>query len=184
MATLTPLPFFNQLFDSLSAQFQPPPWVVEQVHQRVVLLINHVLMQEPEAMARLARRSGSVARVAWRQFHIHLQVTPAGLLDLAPPELAPDLSLALTEESPVELVQNVLKSRKPAVRIEGDVQLAAEINWIAEHVRWDLEEDLSRVVGDGPAHGLVTFCQRAAQAVKEFVTRFAATSIVRDKDGA
>ncbi|MFX9915838.1 hypothetical protein ABTP64_18690, partial [Acinetobacter baumannii] len=72
---------------------------------------------------------------------------------------------------------------KPPVRIEGDVQFAAEINWIVDHVRWDLEEDLARVVGDGPAHAAVQAVKSLARGLKDFVTRFPATSIVRDKDG-
>jgi hypothetical protein len=40
------------------------------------------------------------------------------------------------------------------VRIAGDVQLAAEVQWLVDHVRWDLEEDLSRVIGDAPAHAM------------------------------
>ena len=52
------------------------------------------------------------------------------------------------------LAQAVLRGDKPAVRIEGDVQLAAEVNWLADHVRWDMEEDLARIVGDVPAHTL------------------------------
>jgi hypothetical protein len=43
------------------------------------------------------------------------------------------------------------------VRIAGDVQFAAEINWLVEHVRWDLEEDLSRLIGDAPAHAMATW---------------------------
>ena len=54
----------------------------------------------------------------------------------------------------MELAQAALRGDKPAVRIAGDVQFAAEINWLVEHVRWDLEEDLSRLVGDAPAHAI------------------------------
>ncbi|MBK7503296.1 MAG: hypothetical protein IPI14_12305 [Polaromonas sp.] len=47
----------------LAGKVQPPTWVVDELHQRLVLLLNHVLMQEPEAMARLARvRGKSCAR--------------------------------------------------------------------------------------------------------------------------
>lgn len=37
---------------------------------------------------------------------------------------------------------------KPAVSIEGDVQLAAEVAWLVDNLRWDVEEDLSRLIGD------------------------------------
>ena len=70
------------------------------------------------------------------------------------------------------------------MHIEGDVQLAAEINWLADHVRWDVEEDLARLLGDGQAHMLVQGVRRLAQGLKQFVTQFPATSVVRDKGGA
>jgi ubiquinone biosynthesis protein UbiJ len=72
-------------------------------------------------------------------------------------------------QSPFELVQNLLQGKKPDVRIEGDVQLAAEINWLADHVRWDIEEDLSRIVGDVPAR----FMTQAAQRIREAISRIA-----------
>lgn len=183
MAQASPFSLIDRLFDRASA-LQPPSWVVDEFQRRAVLLINHVLMQEPEAMARLARQQGRIAGVQWRLFDIKLLITPAGLLDLAPPGTVSDLLLSVTETSPVALVQAAVAGQKPPVRIEGDVQLAAEINWIADHVRWDLEEDLARLVGDGPAHALVQGAKNLARGLKDFVTRFPATSIVRDRDGA
>jgi ubiquinone biosynthesis protein UbiJ len=45
-----------------------------------------------------------------------------------------------------------LRGDKPSIRIEGDVQFAAEINWLVDNVKWDVEEDLARLIGDVPAH--------------------------------
>ena len=172
MATQSPFPFLDTLFDKLGAGLQPPAWAVEEAHQRMVLLINHVLMQEPEAQARLARQSGRVTEARWRMFSIRLAATPAGLLEVAPAQGTPDLTLTLTEESPWALAQAALRGDKPPVRIEGDVQLAAEVNWLVDNVRWDLEEDLSRLMGDAPAHALAQAGRAMAQALRRFaVTR-------------
>jgi ubiquinone biosynthesis protein UbiJ len=40
------------------------------------------------------------------------------------------------------------------VRIEGDAELAGVFLGVVESLRWDVEEDLSRVVGDVLAHRL------------------------------
>src|SRR3989344_429854 len=46
-----------------------------------------------------------------------------------------------------------------------------------DHVRWDVEEDLARVIGDAPAHTVAQVASRAAQALRQFVgTRVAPTS--------
>jgi ubiquinone biosynthesis protein UbiJ len=46
--------------------------------------------------------------------------------------------------------------------------LAAELNWLVDHVRWDAEEDLSRLVGDAWAHKLVGLAKRVFKALSEF----------------
>ena len=166
----SPFSFLDGIFDKLGA-VQPPRWMQDEAQHRLVLLLNHVLQQEPEAMARLSRQKSRVALMQWRRFSLRLQATPAGLLDIAPDGVVPDLTLTITEESPLSLAQAAMRGDKPAVRIEGDVQFAAEINWLVDHVRWDLEEDLARVVGDTPAHYAATAARRMAQALRGFVSR-------------
>jgi ubiquinone biosynthesis accessory factor UbiJ len=174
MATQSPFPFLDEFFSKLAKGLQPPPWVVDEIQRRVVLLFNHVLMQEPEAQARLARQANRVAEARWRSFTMRLVATPAGLLDLASAAAQPDLTLTLVEESPWQLAQAALRGDKPPVRIAGDVQFAAEVNWLVDNVRWDLEEDLSRVVGDAPAHAMGEAARRMVQALRQFVGRSAA----------
>ena len=169
MATQPPFPFLDGLFERLSQGLQPPAWVVDEAQRRLVLLLNHVLMQEPQARERLTRQSGRVVEAQWRRFTVRLAATPAGLLDLAAPAGQPDLTLTLTEESPLQLAQAALRGDKPPVRIAGDVQLAAEVQWLVDHVRWDLEEDLSKVVGDAPAHAMGQGMRRVAEALRSFV---------------
>jgi ubiquinone biosynthesis protein UbiJ len=172
MATQSPFSFVSDLFNQLGklgSGFQPPPWVVDETQHRVVLLLNHVLMQEPEAMARLARQKGQVVLMQWRQFNMKLLATPAGLLDRAEPHAPADLTLTVTDESPIQLAQAVFRGTKPGVRIEGDVQLAAEVNWLVDHVRWDLEEDLARVIGDAPAHTVGEVVRSVVSALRRFV---------------
>ncbi|MBC7648476.1 MAG: hypothetical protein H7197_05090 [Vitreoscilla sp.] len=155
--------------ESLATRFQPPAWVVSETQQRLVLFLNHVLMQEKEAQDRLARKKGSVVHIRWGLFALDLLITPAGLLDKANPAAKPDLAMTLAVDSPVTLLQSVMAGKSPPVKIEGDVQLAAELGWLAENLRWDFEEDLSRVVGDIPAHAMADAAKRVGQAVKSFL---------------
>ncbi len=168
MATQSPF----QLVESLARQFltrvPPPPWAVDEVQHRIVLLLNHVLMQEKAATERLARQAGQVVFFQWAPFSMCFLVTPAGLLDLAPAGATPHLSLTLADPSATTIAQALLRGDKPAVRIEGDVQLAADVNWLVDNVRWDLEEDLSRVIGDAPAHTLGDIVRRMVEGVRKF----------------
>mgnify|MGYP000721126026 CR=1 FL=1 len=58
----SPFPFLDGLFERLAAGPQPPQWLVHEVQQRLVLFLNHVLMQEKEATDRLVRQKGRIAR--------------------------------------------------------------------------------------------------------------------------
>ena len=175
MATQSPFSFVEDFFKNLPIP-TPPAWAIEEAHRKCILVLNHVLMQEPQAMQRLVRQSGRVVLAQWRSFAIKLQATPAGLLDRAGADARADLTLTVTESSPFALAQAALRGEKPAVSIEGDVQLAAEVNWLVEHVRWDLEEDLSRVVGDIPAHAMGDAVRRMASSLRQFVGSRSGTS--------
>ncbi|MCG1040231.1 MULTISPECIES: sterol-binding protein [Burkholderiaceae] len=55
------------------------------------------------------------------------------------------------------------------VRIEGDAEFAATIAKLAEHLRWEAEEDLARLIGDVPAHRIAS----VARAVSAYARRAA-----------
>ena len=180
MATQSPFSWLAGAADALRTQlpadfaqsFTPPAWAVSEVQQRVVLFLNHVLMQEPAARDRLQRQRGRQVQVCWRDQVFQCAFTPAGLVEFITPDAShqtADLVLRVNEPSPFELAKTVLQGDKPAIRIEGDVQLAAEVNWLIDHVRWDPEEDLSRLIGDAPAHTLVQTAKRAVDALRSFV---------------
>jgi ubiquinone biosynthesis accessory factor UbiJ len=165
----TPSP--ASLLESIASRLQPPAWVVDETQQRLVLFLNHVLMQEKEAQDRLARKKGSVVHVRWGLFGMDLLVTPAGLLDRALPSAKPDLTVSVATESPLTIAQAVMSGRPPPVKIEGDVQFAAELGWLAENLRWDIEEDLSRIVGDIPAHAVADAGRRILSGLKQFLAK-------------
>lgn len=178
MATQSPFSFVEEFLRTLAPpSFQPPAWVVDEVQRRILLLLNHILIREPEATSRLVRQKGRTVHVQWRSLTLTAIITPAGLLDRASDDAQqPDLILTVAQESPWALVQSVMGGDRPAVRIEGDVQLAAEINWLVDHVRWDLEEDLSQVIGDAPAYALSQTARAMVQALSQFLGSKTATS--------
>lgn len=169
MVTPSPFSFAQSLFARLPPALTPPDWAVAEVQGRLVLLLNHVLMQEPLAMERLVRQRGRVVRVQWQDFHLQVRISPAGLLQLERSTDTTDLSLTLPAATPWDLVAPLLQGAKPEVQVQGDVQLAADMNWLIDHVRWDIEADLARIVGDVPAHGLCDIGRQMAQALRRFV---------------
>ena len=141
----SPFSFLDGLFDRIGSRLRPPTWAVHEIQQRAVLFLNHVLQQEPEAQQRLTRQQGRVVRFEWRFVTLQLVATPAGLLDLAPEGAVPELTLIVTETSPLRLAGATLRGDKPTVRIVGDV----------------------------PAHTLGNAARRVAAALRQFVGKAA-----------
>ena len=166
MAQASPFVFLEGLARDMAARLPLPPWLIEELQRRLVLLLNHVLQQEPEAMLRLAAIQGATVSVVWQAFSLQVAVTPAGLLDLAPPDAAPDLSLLVTADSLIELAGTAARGERPMVQMDGDARVAEVLGWLVDHVRWDLEEDLARVVGDAQAHMLAGIGRHLAATVR------------------
>jgi ubiquinone biosynthesis accessory factor UbiJ len=170
---MTPTPSFPTL-----PLPQPPDWLMHEIKQRLVLLLNHVLQQEPQAMQRLQRKKGQVVGMEFGKFAILLEATAAGLVDQVStssstsPAMPPDLRIKVLDDNPLALAQILLRGDKPRMEISGDVMLAAEINWLVDHVRWDVEEDLSRIMGDVPAHGLMQALKPVLKGLKEVLGKF------------
>ena len=164
----TPLRALDSLLSVFEARFAPPAWMVIEAQGRLVLLLNHVLQSEPEAMARLKRQQGKTVLFNWRSFSLLLTATPVGLLDVSTQAGPHDLTLTLTQTALPELAVALQTGATPTMRIEGDVQLAAEVGWLTQHVRWDIEEDLTRLLGPAPAQAIAQAGRTLAQAFKSF----------------
>jgi ubiquinone biosynthesis protein UbiJ len=164
--------FFTSFFAKLP---QPPEWLISEGHNRIVLLLNHVLQQEPEAMQRIARQKGRVVKFAWQQYNLLLTATAVGLLAVASQQSAEDqkidLLLEVIDTDVATLGKKLMQDDKPNVRIEGDVQLAAEVQWLAQNVKWDLEGDLARVVGNIPAHHIANTAKSVVAKLREWVAK-------------
>jgi ubiquinone biosynthesis protein UbiJ len=158
----------------------------------VILLLNHILLKEPQALERIKRQKGRTIEVRWQHLTCRVQCTPAGLLEWwqvlplqaqSTPVKALDLSIELMETSLLSLIEMLAASKKPPLHIQGDVQLAAEVNWLVDHVRWDLEDDLAKLVGDANAHQLGKLARYLKESMVKFVGR-AQDSFNRSRDSA
>jgi ubiquinone biosynthesis protein UbiJ len=170
-------------FDQLIAGLRPPAWLQHELENRLVLLLNHVLQQEPEAMARLQRQRGKPLRVVWNAFSLTLQATPAGLLERMDATVQAELTVTVRGTA-LELGRQWMSGERPPVEIQGDVQLAAEVAWLADNVRWDIEEDLSRVLGDAPAHLIAGVARRMATALAGWSAQVRPAASHPSDDGA
>jgi ubiquinone biosynthesis protein UbiJ len=153
--------------------------------ERSTLWLNHVIASETAAVQRLRPHAGRSIRLqpsGWPSLlpalpELSFTVTPAGLLEWSPtPVAAPDLELSLDASNPARSVAEGLAGRRPIVGIVGDSALAADVSWLIDNLRWDLQDDLARVIGDGPAHELARLGGRLASGLREALGRLASVT--------
>ncbi|MGD9952689.1 MAG: SCP2 domain-containing protein [Burkholderiales bacterium] len=122
--------------------------------------LNRLLERETWARERLAPFAGET---------VELRAPPLPALRLAIGEgarLAPGggeagLVLTLAPASLTALARGEEYFMR-SVAIQGNDALAREILHLARHLRWDAEEDLSRLVGDAAAHRLMGLARDVA----------------------
>jgi ubiquinone biosynthesis protein UbiJ len=116
--------------------------------------INHLLRANSWARERLLPHAGRVVRIDNPPFSLWMAVTADGAIADAAADATPDVTVGLTPGLMLRLVARDA-SAWHAVRVEGNPEFAAAINYIVRNLRWDIEEDLSKIVGDIAAHRLV-----------------------------
>ena len=76
-----------------------------------------------------------------------------------------DLRLRLDASNPALLLSRAAAGERPAVEIVGDAQLAADVSWLMQNLRWDLGADLERMFGPAVAGPLQRFGSAVAAAL-------------------
>lgn len=125
-------------------------------------VLNHLLARESWATDRLRPFAGRRIQLRLPPLpDLALTVAESGLLARAAGDGPPDLTITLKPGAIPGLVTRDDRLMREA-EITGDTDLAAALQFIFRNLRWDVEEDLSRLVGDAAAH-------RAVSAGRSFV---------------
>jgi len=117
--------------------------------------LNHLLRSAPLAMERLAKHAGRTARFNVGPLSLAFTVQANGEVSAARDDAARDLEVHIPPASLPKFAGRDENAWR-GVRIEGDVEFAQDVSFLARNLDWDVEEDLSRVVGDIAAHRIVT----------------------------
>jgi ubiquinone biosynthesis protein UbiJ len=135
-------------------------FVAPALAEKLTLVLNHVLGSEAVATEKLRAHAGRTLHLQPQGWPALLpapplltwRITPAGLLEWCgqpshEPPATPDLSVQLDASNPVALAARMLGGETPAVQIEGDAQLAGDVNWLLQNLRWDVAADMERLFG-------------------------------------
>jgi ubiquinone biosynthesis protein UbiJ len=135
-----------------------------------VRALNALLRREDWARARLARHAGKTVRLAVGAVKLSLTIDSEGYTETADAAVVPDVTLTAdpAKFSMARLFQGGADKTDPAAaaracadaiadmtHISGDAGLAQVVAELAAQLRWDMEDDLARLVGDIPAARLL-----------------------------
>ena len=152
--------------------------------------VNRLLDAESWARERLAVFAGQTIELA----PLPLPPVRVTILEdgrIKPGSEAPDLTLQVGPGALLALARGEGEFLR-AVEISGNARLAQEVASLARHLRWDVEEALSRVVGDVAAHRIagaarelaawhVDAAKRVTAAAADFLTDETAVLVRREE---
>ncbi|HJW03814.1 MAG TPA: hypothetical protein VJ548_11065 [Azospira sp.] len=116
--------------------------------------LNHILQREDWARARLKEFAGRHAQLeAPPLLRLALVVGSDGRLEPASAEAPADVRICLPEHAPLRYLGRPQEALA-AARIEGVADFAETLGFVFRNLRWDVEEDLARYLGDIPARRL------------------------------
>ena len=154
--------------------WEPSSWMVSG--------LNALLSREPWARERLSRHAGKTVRLALGGVQGSLTITHDGRVSWAESTIVPDVTLTVAAEKlTLERLAAVRRSGDGAAivditHISGDAGLAQVVADLAQHLRWDVEEELAERIGDVPAMRVIQGMRAAWSGLRESAVRLAANS--------
>ena len=138
--------------------------------------INHLLGQAAWAREKLVPFAGHAAQIKLPPFEAAFLIGDDGFLAVPAPEANLEVSISLPASTPLLALQGKDAVMR-AARIEGSAEFAETLGFVIRNLRWDAEEDLSKVFGDIAAHRIVAGTREFAgwqqQAAQNFAENLA-----------
>jgi len=125
--------------------------------------LNRLLRSESWARERLLPFAAGILELrAPPMPRLRFTITAEGCLEAAPAAAAePSLVITIRPDALAAAAKgedHLLRS----IDVAGNARLASEVMFLARHLRWDVEEDLAKLVGDVAAHRLAGLARDAA----------------------
>jgi ubiquinone biosynthesis protein UbiJ len=138
-----------------------------------ILALNHLLEAEAWARDKLKPYAGQCVEFRAPPLPaLCLAILDSGLVTDAARDAAPNLVVTIRPGA----LPALLRGEDALLReigIDGNADLAAAAQYLFRHLRWDHEEDLSKLFGDALAHRMVEEGRRFAAWNREAVERLA-----------
>lgn len=144
--------------------------------QAFAVTFNHLLQSQPWSQERLQRHAGKTLQLNLPPLQLLVGIEENGMIAASPEDSPHDASLAV---SPLALL-HMLSSRptpQALVHTTGDASLAVDFGNIMQNLRWEAEEDLSKIFGDVLGHRMARTGSGLLSGVRQAATNFAANLV-------
>jgi ubiquinone biosynthesis protein UbiJ len=128
--------------------------------------LNHLLAQETWARNALLPHAGKIACIDVQTMQLRLKVAADGLLESANAEAEPQVTIRI-KLSDLPLIAQNRERAFSYVKIEGDADFANTISKVSQNLRWEAEEDLSKLFGDIAAVRMVGLAKSVVQTLEQ-----------------
>jgi ubiquinone biosynthesis protein UbiJ len=135
-------------------------------------LLNHLIAQEPWARDLLLPHGGKVVVFDAGVVAIGLKVAADGMLEMPATDDVPAVTIRVRPSDLPLIMQNRARAFS-YVKVEGDAEFANTVSRLSQGLRWEAEEDLSRIAGDIAATRIVAGAQGALQSARNLHRSFA-----------
>lgn len=128
--------------------------------------LQHITNQNNWSRQHLIVFAGKVVQFNIAFIKTNLLILEDGSLGVATNHATADATIHIPPSLALRLIAKD-EAAKMLIKIEGDTHLASELGKILQHMRWDMTEDLSTVVGDIPAEKIAVISKKAVTATKK-----------------
>ena len=113
------------------------------------IILNHFLFQNDWMSTRLKKFHNKTILIKISELSMYFSVNKKGLLEYLSQVKNPDASISMPIKS---LINQILHKENKDITIKGDIDLAQAVSEILKKIKWDVEEDLSKIIGDVAAN--------------------------------
>ena len=135
-------------------------------------ILQHIITQNSWANGMLQPFAGKSAQFNISLINTTLVILENGSLAIAGEINTPDAVVTIPPSLLLRLIAKD-ESAKLKINIEGDTHLASELAKVLSSMRWDYEDDLSKLIGDVPANKMGEFSRQTTKTIKDTTTNLA-----------
>jgi ubiquinone biosynthesis protein UbiJ len=142
------------------------------IHKIKKIIINHLLSQNDWMQTLLIDHQHKVIAIEISRLKIIFKVNERGLLQALDESEEFDCIIKLTLN---DFINQLVNNNNGNISIEGDLDLANQVSQVLKKVEWDVEEDLSKYIGDIPAIHSTKILKKVVTNSKKNIVNIAST---------